>query len=379
MGNYLLLKKRVLIKPNYIEFLRFIHPHFEIVDDLDTYDNPNTQGIIYTGKCTSDTENRLNKITDKWIIVSGSAFNVDLSTNDGLVKNILPISYVQLKSNNDLEKLYKISYDELLEKVKVSLITGTNISLNDTVESSVYQLFSAIICSEDVLNKVFFSIVNKDNVSYILSSVLRFLGKVQSLNVKNESGWYSRLITQSNYRYGKKIKPAINAFIKSKANKEVALHQLLLKLNRGWQMARQTGLKDIYTYIKNLIESMEIIPTAGKLSSFKELKSSPEKFFELFSEATYKYNIICDALQKLQYSNAMIVKALNELMSADCREQFNVKSQYIKLFTSVKSECNALIAGYETAKASAESIVKFYNNAQYIITSGRFDQTSANY
>lgn len=233
MGNCLLLKKRVLIKPNYIEFLRFIHPHFAIVDDIYVYDNPNTQGIIYTGKCTSDIENRLNKITDKWIIVSGNAFNVDLSTNDGLVKNILPISYTQLKSNNDLEKLYKISYDELLEKVKVSLITGTHISLTDTVESSVYQLFSAIICSEDVLNKVFFSIVNKDNISYILSSVLRFLGKVQSLNVKNESGWYSRLITQSNYRYGKKIKPAINTFIKSKANKEVALHQLLLKLNRG--------------------------------------------------------------------------------------------------------------------------------------------------
>ena len=233
MGNCLLLKKHVLIKPNYIEFLRFIHPHFAIVDDIDVYDSPNTQGIIYTGKCTSDIENRLNKITDKWIIVSGNAFNVDLSTNDGLVKNILPISYTQLKNNNDLEKLYKISYDELLEKVKVSLITGTHISLTDTVESSVYQLFSAIICSEDVLNKVFFSIVNKDNVSYILSSVLRFLGKVQSLNVKNESGWYSRLITQSNYRYGKKIKPAINTFIKSKANKEVALHQLLLKLNRG--------------------------------------------------------------------------------------------------------------------------------------------------
>ena len=379
MGNCLLLKKHVLIKPNYIEFLRFIHPHFAIVDDIDVYDNPNTQGIIYTGKCTSDIENRLNKITDKWIIVSGNAFNVDLSTNDGLVKNILPISYTQLKSNNDLEKLYKISYDELLEKVKVSLITGTHISLTDTVESSVYQLFSAIICSEDVLNKVFFSIVNKDNVSYILSSVLRFLGKVQSLNVKNESGWYSRLITQSNYRYGKKIKPAINTFIKSKANKEVALHQLLLKLNRGWHMARQTGLKDIYTYIKNLIESMEIIPTAGKISSFKELKSSPEKFFEVFSEATYKYNTICDALQKLQYSNAMIVKALNELMSAECREQFNVKSQYIKLFTSVKSECNALIAGYETAKASAESIVKFYNSAQYVICSNKFDAVSANY
>ena len=144
-------------------------------------------------------------------------------------------------------------------------------------------------------------------------------------------------------------------------------------------MAAEVGLENIYKYIKNLIESMEVIPTAGQLPSYRELRSSPDKFYEMFSEATYKYNIICDALQKLQYSNAMIVKALNELMSPECREQFNVKSQYIKSFTCVKSECNALIAGYETAKASAESIVKFYNSAQYVITSGRFENVSANY
>jgi len=144
-------------------------------------------------------------------------------------------------------------------------------------------------------------------------------------------------------------------------------------------MAKPTGLENIYKYIQSLIGSMEVIPTAGCLPSYKELRSSPDKFYELFSEATYKYNVICDALQKLQYSNAMIVKCLNDLMSPECRESYNVKSQYIKSFTCAKSECSALIAGYETAKASAESIVKFYNNAQYIITSGRFDAVSANY
>lgn len=144
-------------------------------------------------------------------------------------------------------------------------------------------------------------------------------------------------------------------------------------------MAKSTSLESIYKYIQSLIESMEIIPTAGELPSYKELRSSPDKFYEMFSEATYKYNVICDALQKLQYSNAMIVKCLNDLMSPDCREQYAVKSQYIKSFTCVKSECAALIAGYETAKASAESIVKFYNSAQYVITSGRFENTSANY
>lgn len=144
-------------------------------------------------------------------------------------------------------------------------------------------------------------------------------------------------------------------------------------------MAKPTGLEGIYKHISSLIADSEIIPTASIMPSYKELKSSPDRFYELFSEATYKYNIICDALQKLQYANAMIVKCLNDLMSPECREQYNVKSQYIKSFTCVKSECTALIAGYETAKASAESIVKFYNSAQFVITSGRFENTSANY
>jgi hypothetical protein len=139
------------------------------------------------------------------------------------------------------------------------------------------------------------------------------------------------------------------------------------------------SISDLYCLIASVIENCEIIPTAGSLPSYRELRSSPDKFYELFSEATYKYNIICDSLQKLQYANAMIVKALNELMNPESREQYNVKSQYIKSFTNVKAECVALIAGYETAKSSAESVVRFYNSAQFIITSNRFDATSANY
>lgn len=139
------------------------------------------------------------------------------------------------------------------------------------------------------------------------------------------------------------------------------------------------SISDVYNLIVKVIEESEIIPTAGTLPSYRELRSSPDKFYELFSEVTYRYNIICDSLQKLQYANAMIVKALNELMNPESKELYNIKSQYIKSFTNIKSECVALIAGYETAKASAEAVVRFYNSAQFIITSNRFDATSANY
>ena len=77
----------------------------------------------------------------------------------------------------------------------------------------------------------------------------------------------------------------------------------------------------------------------------------------------------------------MIVKTLNDLLSPECTEGYELKTQYTKKFTAARTECIALINAYETAKASSESIVKFYNSAQYIITSnGRnFDGTSANY
>lgn len=144
-------------------------------------------------------------------------------------------------------------------------------------------------------------------------------------------------------------------------------------------MAKPTALSDILNYIKTLIASMEVIPTAAQFTSFADLKSSPNRFYELFSEATYNYNIICDTLQKLQHANAMMVKVLNDLMSDTCRESYSVKTQYIKNFTNIKSECSALISSYETAKASSEAVVKFYNSCQYVITSRSFSDTHANY
>lgn len=142
---------------------------------------------------------------------------------------------------------------------------------------------------------------------------------------------------------------------------------------------KSDGLKKLYEYVNSLIESMEVIPTANKFPSFAEMKSSPTRFYELFSEATYRYNVICDALQKLQHANAMIVRVLNELTSPECKESFNVKTLYSKSFMNAKTECSSLINCYETAKSSSESIVKFFNSAQYIICSNKFDATSANY
>lgn len=145
-------------------------------------------------------------------------------------------------------------------------------------------------------------------------------------------------------------------------------------------MTKNSSVVDIIKYLTTLINSMEVIPTAGTLPSYAKLKESPDKFYEMFSEATYKYNIICDTLQKLQHAHAVIIRVMSELQdNVSSREPYSSRAQYIKTLTSIKASCMALINAYETAKASAESIVKYYNNAQFVITSSRFDSTSAAY
>ena len=93
-------------------------------------------------------------------------------------------------------------------------------------------------------------------------------------------------------------------------------------------------LEKMYNYTVSLISSMEILPTESAFPSYCELKNSPDKFYELYAEATHKYNVICDALQKLQHANAMLVKVLNDLMSTDCKESYTVKNMYVKNFTN---------------------------------------------
>lgn len=233
MSNMLLLQKKVNLSKEHIYFLNFIHPNFEIIDDICNY-NPNSAGIIYIGQYENHIDSTLSNVTCNWIIVNAHHFDLDLTTNEGLIKNILPIHYSRLKSSktNELVVYNNMSYDTLLEKIKVCLITGTQLSYYEEEVQSAYSLYQAILSTSDILDYVYFNTVNKNNVQFITSSLLTFLNKVQSNNVRGASQYYSQLISQSNRRYGKKIKSAICSFIKSKASKEIALHQLVTNLNR---------------------------------------------------------------------------------------------------------------------------------------------------
>lgn len=237
MNDKLLLQKRINFPKDdkHIRFLNFLHPGFEIVTNIDEYENPYPTGIIYIGQYEDHLIDKLNAITNRWIVVNEHHSDLDLSTNDGLLKHLLPLHYVKLKNSktNEIGVYHKMEYDTLLEKIKYCLINNTLQADDYSADSSVYNLFAAILGTPDVLNREFFSIVSKKNVSLVTSSLLTFLNKVQAQNIKGASVHYARLITQSNQRYGKRIKQAICKFVKSKANKEVALHNLLSDLNRA--------------------------------------------------------------------------------------------------------------------------------------------------
>ena len=83
------------------------------------------------------------------------------------------------------------------------------------------------------LAEYYFNIVDRNNISVITSSILTFLTKVQTQNTSGSSIYYARLINQSYKRYGKYIKSGIYMLVRSKANKEIALYNLLSYLNRA--------------------------------------------------------------------------------------------------------------------------------------------------
>ena len=237
MNDRLLIKQRINFPLQYINFLNFIHPHFEIVENLDDYSNPLSSGVIYIGPWADNIQDRLDSITKNWIIVNAHHFDLDLSTPEGLVKNLLPIHYASIKKKAIKESSQPVynnmDYYSLLEKVKLCLINNSQLQDDKFSEYSVYPLFAAILGTQDVLNSVYFSMVNSKNVHRIASSVLSFLNKVQQQKVNVSSVSYSRLISQSYVRYGKHIKKAILQFVSSKANLEISLYQLLSFLNKA--------------------------------------------------------------------------------------------------------------------------------------------------
>lgn len=236
MTSKLLINRRVNIGKDYIRFLNFLHPHYTIIDDLKNEINPDADGIIFIGQYDDNTLDTIKKFNLDWIIVNPHHFDVDLTTNENLIKNLLPLHYAKIKTAKDKEDFLfacnAITYDVLLEKIKMYLIGNIPLSLGaDKEQLSAYNLYQAILSTPDNLNRIFFNLVTKNNVSYITSSLLTFLCKVQSQNTRGASIYYSRLIMMSNQRYGKRIKSAVYKFVNSSANKEIALYQLVMDLN----------------------------------------------------------------------------------------------------------------------------------------------------
>ncbi len=126
-----------------------------------------------------------------------------------------------------------MEYWLLLDKVKLCLIDNSPLQCDKFSEHSAYTLYTAILGTPDVLNSVYFNMVDSRNVQRIASSILSFLIKVQSQQVNVSSVYYARLIAQSYRRYGKYIKQGISNFVKSKSVLEVSLYQLLAFLNKA--------------------------------------------------------------------------------------------------------------------------------------------------
>ena len=236
MNDKLLIRHFVNISQQHIGFLSYIHPNFDLVEDINSYDNPCPIGIIYIGQLVDDLTSKLDRITKNWIVVNNHKYDDDLTTNDGLLKALLPVYYASSMSNikkGEAPAYKTMDYNSIIEKIKICLIDGSKLKKEDCEDQSVYNLFASILCSYDVLNHVYFNMVTPNNIRFITSSVLSFLNKVQNQQISHLNPHYARLLLQSYRRYGKYIKQAVANFVKSDVRPEIALHKLLTFLNRA--------------------------------------------------------------------------------------------------------------------------------------------------
>ena len=234
MCSRLFIGHVVNIKSMYVNFLQYIHPHSEILSSLSGYDRPDSNGIIYTGNYSDDIKEQLSRITSDWIIVNAHHYDIDLTTNEGLYKNTLPLHFLQDTKKIKKEEVpaYKrVDYETLIDYIKLSLVCNTSLNIDDTANNSLYRLFVAILGVPDMLSITYFKILSGVNINVITSSVLTFLTRVNEQQYLGVSTSYARLISQSHQRYGKRIKSGILNYIKSKAKPEISLYQLLLYLN----------------------------------------------------------------------------------------------------------------------------------------------------
>lgn len=123
-------------------------------------------------------------------------------------------------------------------------------------------------------------------------------------------------------------------------------------------------IKDIKKKLESYVlpDGIEVIP------SYASLKSSKEEFATKYSGVVMNYSRICKSLSDLQYMSVTIDRLLRELPNSS-NEVFSKQKLLSTELKNAKDETLGLIASYKYFKDGLESVVKFYQNMNFVLTS----------
>lgn len=120
--------------------------------------------------------------------------------------------------------------------------------------------------------------------------------------------------------------------------------------------------------IKRKLESYKLPDGIEIIPSYASLKSSKEEFATKYSKAVMEYTKICKDLSDIQFMSVTIDRMLRELPN-NTNEVFSKQKLYSTELKNSKDVAIGLIASYKTYKEGLDSVVKFYQNMNFVLTS----------
>lgn len=120
--------------------------------------------------------------------------------------------------------------------------------------------------------------------------------------------------------------------------------------------------------IKKKLESYVLPDCIEVIPSYSSLKASKEEFATKYSSVVMNYTRICKSLSDLQFMSVTLDRLLRELPN-NSKEVFSRQKLLSTELKNSKDEALGMIASYKYLKEGLESVVKFYQNMNFVLTS----------
>lgn len=141
-------------------------------------------------------------------------------------------------------------------------------------------------------------------------------------------------------------------------------------------MNSHNNISDIVSMLKSSVLAIHYTPDDISLPSFDDIKKK-DIFYKYFSDTVCKYQKVCNDISKLQWFRITAIRLLKDLNTS--KELLSQRSALASDLRNISDDCQSLIECFKSKKESLESAVKFFNSAQYLLTSNQLVESHVDY